>query len=66
LSTPKLPFNGVAAVMSLFIPGLGQLYKGHIGIGFVWGLCAFLGYIFLVVPGIIIHLACIYDAGNGE
>jgi TM2 domain-containing membrane protein YozV len=38
------PSNGVAAVLSLFIPGAGQMYKGKIGWGIAWLLCTVLGY----------------------
>jgi TM2 domain-containing membrane protein YozV len=27
---------GVAAVLSLVIPGAGQMYRGDIGAGFIW------------------------------
>lgn len=27
---------GVAAVLSAFVPGLGQIYNGHIGEGVLW------------------------------
>ena len=40
LSCPRNP--GVAAVLSLFIPGVGQFYAGRWGWGIVW---------FLITPG---------------
>ena len=41
----------LAAILSLFIPGLGQLYKGH----FVQAI------IFALVP-IVLHIICILQA----
>lgn len=57
---------GVAAVLSFFIPGLGQLYKGKIGKGLVWFIATAIGYALLVVPGLILHLCCIVNAASGD
>ena len=57
---------GVAAVLSLVIPGAGQIYKGRIGAGLVWLICTVLGYVALVLPGIIIHIICIVNAASGK
>lgn len=57
---------GVAAVLSFFLPGLGQLYKGWIGRGILLFVFTAIGYAFLIVPGIIIHVLTIYNAYNGE
>lgn len=57
---------GIAAVLSFFIPGLGQIYRGKILRGLLWmGLTA-LGYWMLVVPGLILHLLCIINAYVGN
>ncbi len=47
---------GLAGVLSFFIPGLGQLYRGKIFGGLLWFIFTAIGYLFLVVPGLIIHL----------
>jgi TM2 domain-containing membrane protein YozV len=56
--------HGVPAILSFFIPGLGQLVKGQVGkgvlifIGFIIGLAMF------VLPGVIIWIWQIVDAYN--
>lgn len=55
---------GVAAVLSFFIPGLGQLYKGQIFNGIAWFCVTAAGYIF-IFPGLILHLFCIIGAASG-
>jgi TM2 domain-containing membrane protein YozV len=56
---------GVAAVLSLIIPGAGQMYKGKVLSGLVWLVAVVIGYAFLVVPGVILHLCCIVSAASG-
>lgn len=56
---------GVAAVLSLFIPGLGQMYKGQILNGVVWFIAVLTGYAF-VVPGLALHLCCVLGAASGK
>jgi TM2 domain-containing membrane protein YozV len=57
---------GAAAVLSFFVPGLGHVYKGHIGLGLVLFCATILGYFMLVLPGVIIHICVIADAYNGK
>jgi len=57
---------GVAAVLSLIIPGTGQLYKGQILNGFAWFLCVGVGYLLFFVPGVFLHLCCILGAASGD
>lgn len=57
---------GLAAVLSLFLPGLGQLYKGQIINAIVWFFLVSLGYIALILPGLILHLFCIVGALSGN
>lgn len=57
---------GVAALLSLFIPGAGQIYKGNVGGGIMWLIFTVIGYIFLIVPGLVIHLFCIINASRRE
>jgi hypothetical protein len=57
---------GVAAVLSLVIPGAGQMYKGQVGQGIAWLLGVILGYAFFIVPGLILHLSCIVTAASGS
>jgi len=64
----KIPLwsPGVAGLLSLLIPGLGQMYKTKFLIGFIWLIIAALGYVCLVIPGIVIHILCICDAASGD
>ena len=57
---------GIAAVLSLIIPGAGQMYKGQIGTGIFWLIITTLGYCFFIIPGIILHLVCIVSAASGN
>lgn len=57
---------GVAAVLSLFVPGLGQLYKGQFLNAVVWFLVVAAGYVALVIPGLILHACCILGALAGN
>ena len=59
-------FQGLPAVMSFFIPGLGQLYKGQILPFLFFLLLTPLGYSFLWLPGAALHLYCILDAGSSK
>jgi TM2 domain-containing membrane protein YozV len=57
---------GVAAVLSFFLPGLGQIYKGQIFNGLLWMIVVFVGYALLVVPGLVLHLCCVIGARMGD
>ncbi len=57
---------GVAALISFLIPGGGQMYKGEVGLGIIWFIVVIIGYIFLVVPGLILHLICVVTAASGD
>jgi TM2 domain-containing membrane protein YozV len=57
----------LAAILSLFVPGLGQLYKGHFVQAIIWFLVVGAAYgllywfIFALVP-IVLHIICILQA----
>lgn len=57
---------GAAAVLSFFIPGLGQLYKGRIALGLGCFIATIAGYVAFILPGVIIHLFVIIDAYSGR
>lgn len=57
---------GVAALLSLIIPGAGQMYKGQVGVGLAWLFFVVLGYFFYLVPGVILHLVCIFNVATGK
>jgi len=54
--------SGLAAVLSLVIPGAGQIYKGKLGQGLLWLVIVPIGYLILVIPGLILHIMCIFSA----
>jgi len=51
-----------AAALSLFLPGVGQIYSGRIAQGVGWLLATGLGYLLFLVPGLILHICCIVNA----
>lgn len=57
---------GVAAVLSLVIPGAGQMYKGQIFNGLLWLVFVVIGYLLFIIPGLILHLLCILGAASGK
>jgi TM2 domain-containing membrane protein YozV len=57
---------GLAAVLSFFLPGLGQLYKGQIINGIVWFFMVMCGYAALILPGLILHFVCVLGALSGN
>lgn len=57
---------GVAAVLSLVIPGAGQIYKGQVFNGLFWMFVVVVGYITFIFPGVILHILCIVGAAAGR
>ena len=53
--------NGVAAILSFFIPGLGQLGQGRLLAATAWFFMVIMGYIFFIIPGMILHFLCLAD-----
>jgi len=51
----RRPSPGLAAVLSVVIPGLGQVYSGRLVAGGLWFLAASFGYWAVLVPGLLIH-----------
>jgi hypothetical protein len=52
----------VAAVLSLIVPGAGQLYAGRPVSAVVWFVVVSIGYLLLIVPGVLLHAICIASA----
>lgn len=46
--------NAIAAVLSIAAPGLGQVYKGHVGAGLLW---MFVGMPMALWVGLLLSLA---------
>jgi TM2 domain-containing membrane protein YozV len=53
---------GVAAVLSFFLPGAGHLYNGQVISGLIIFVVTVIGYIMLIVPGLIMHVIAIFSA----
>jgi hypothetical protein len=51
---------------SFLWPGLGQMYKGQVLMGFAWWFIVLLGYAFCLVPGFFLHVICVFDAASGS
>jgi hypothetical protein len=58
--------RGVAAVLSFFFPGLGQLYKGQVRYALAWFTLVSIGYCAFVIPGLVLHLFCVIGATTGD
>lgn len=54
--------NSFAAIMTMMLPGLGQMLKGQIMPGIFWAMAVGFGYFGYFWPGLIIHTVCILDA----
>jgi TM2 domain-containing membrane protein YozV len=65
LESPPPPSPGVAAVLSVVIPGLGQVYTGRLGAGALWFLGTMFCYGAVLLPGFLIHALCIWSAFDG-
>jgi TM2 domain-containing membrane protein YozV len=57
---------GLAAVLSFFVPGLGQLYKGQFLSAVFWFVFVSMGYVALILPGLILHFFCVLGALSGN
>lgn len=55
-----------AAVLSLVIPGAGQMYKGQVRTGFLWLGAVVLGYMTFIVPGVVLHVLCVISAAKDD
>ena len=62
--SPVRQKHGIPALLSFFIPGLGQIIKGQVGKGIFTFIGFSIGIILLVIPGIIIWIWQIVDAYN--
>ena len=56
------PSAAVAAVLSMVVPGAGQLYAGRPIAALGWFMLVTFGYLLLIFPGMILHVLCIASA----
>ncbi|HEX8430507.1 MAG TPA: hypothetical protein VF625_04435 [Longimicrobium sp.] len=53
-----------AALMSLVLPGAGQVYKGRTLVGILWFVVVAGCYWLVGLPALLIHLMCVITAGS--
>lgn len=58
------PSPGIAMVINVFFPGLGQLYQERVLAAVVFFFCTAFGYFCFIVPGVIMHIIAILEAGS--
>jgi TM2 domain-containing membrane protein YozV len=58
--------RGAAMLLSILIPGAGQFYKGQPINAIAWFVLVAIGYVFLIIPGLILHFCCVIGAGMGD
>ncbi|MBW2383954.1 MAG: hypothetical protein JRG92_09975 [Deltaproteobacteria bacterium] len=58
----RAPSPGVAAVLSVILPGLGQVYSGRLLAGGLWFLATTCAYSAVLLPGFLVHGLCIWSA----
>lgn len=62
------PSKLLAAILTFFIPGLGQMYKGQVLSGIFWlviiGICYISGI--LLPLGVVLHIVCFLGAAFGK
>ena len=61
VATPSAP---IAAVLSLVVPGAGQLYAGRPFSAVAWFAAVSIGYLLLIIPGLLLHILCIASAAS--
>lgn len=60
--TRRAPHPGIAAVLSVLLPGLGQVYSGRLLAGGLWFLGTALAYHAVLLPGFLVHAVCVWSA----
>ena len=58
----RAPSPGIAAVLSVLLPGLGQVYNGRLIPGALWFAATGIAYWAVLLPGFIVHAFCIWGA----
>ena len=58
----RAPTPGIAAVLSVLLPGLGQIYAGRLLAGGLWFLATTFGYSAVLIPGFLLHALCVWSA----
>jgi hypothetical protein len=58
------PNAAAAAVLSMIVPGAGQLYAGRPMSGIAWFALVTMGYLLLIIPGVLLHILCVASAAG--
>ena len=58
----QAPSPGIAAVLSVLLPGLGQVYAGRLLAGALWFAATTLSYSAILLPGFLVHAFCVWSA----
>jgi TM2 domain-containing membrane protein YozV len=64
IETRHAPNAAAAAILSLIVPGAGQLYAGRPLSAVAWFALVTMGYLLLIVPGVVLHVLCVAAAAN--
>ena len=62
IAVRRPPGPGIAAVLSVVIPGLGQVYSGRLLAGGIWFLATAVAYSAVLLPGFLVHALCVWTA----
>lgn len=62
IATRHPPSPGLSAVLSVLLPGLGQVYSGRLLAGALWFLATSLSYWAILLPGFLVHALCVWSA----
>jgi len=58
------PNAAAAAVLSMIVPGAGQLYAGRPLSAVAWFVLVTMGYLLLIAPGVMLHILCVASAAS--
>jgi TM2 domain-containing membrane protein YozV len=64
METRHTPNAAAAAVLSMIVPGAGQLYAGRPLSAIAWFMLVTMGYLLLIVPGVLLHVLCVASAAS--
>ena len=64
LEVRHAPNAAAAAVLSMIVPGAGQLYAGRPLSGVAWFALVTMGYLLLILPGVMLHILCVASAAG--
>ena len=64
LETHHSPNAAAAAILSMIVPGAGQVYAGRPLSGIAWFVLVSIGYMLFIVPGVLLHFLCVASAAG--